>query len=255
MSEVFENNFSEDQKKWNKMWELWADGQADSPYCELMNYQGEVNNGGHYQYFDNTQNTGDLQKEMSVLETILPETLKLNLQRAYRAYLLLEENCDDDQAEEIMEQCDNMFYEKEDYINLALQNYASTIEIPPEHIESFLANLREINAMTPDDYGDRQKVKRNNKLVLANRQIAADIENKHPELKEAFAKLLMDEDWKIRCNVAHLMLELMNYPGEYRKMALDEIKSVIAKNILVHSLGNKMWLQKWYEDHPEDKLL
>ena len=59
----------------------------------------------------------------------------------------------------------------------------------------------------------------------------------------------------MRSQVAHHMLEVMNYTAEYRKMALDEIKDVINKNILVESLGNKMWLQQWYEHHPQDKLL
>ena len=30
---------------------------------------------------------------------------------------------------------------------------------------------------------------------------------------------------------------------------------VINRNIPVESLGNKMWLKQWYEQHPEDKLL
>ena len=57
---------SDEQKKWNKMWDLWTEGRADFPYKELMSYQSEVNNGGHDQYFFNTENTDDLQKELSV---------------------------------------------------------------------------------------------------------------------------------------------------------------------------------------------
>lgn len=122
-------------------------------------------------------------------------------------------------------------------------------------IETYLNNLQTINSMTLDDFGDKRKVKRNNKLADANRQIAKDIENTYSEYKEDFAKLLLHDNWKIRCQVAHHMLEVMNYPNEYRKMALDEIKDVINKNILVESLGNKMWLKQWYEQHPQDKLL
>ena len=44
------------QQRWNKMWDLWADGELDSPYASLMTYQSEVNNGGHDQYFFNTAN-------------------------------------------------------------------------------------------------------------------------------------------------------------------------------------------------------
>ena len=122
-------------------------------------------------------------------------------------------------------------------------------------IETYLSNLQIINSMTLDDYGDKRKVRKNNKLGAVNRQIATDIENIYPEYKEKFSKLLLHDDWKIRCQVAHHMLEVMNYPKEYRKMALDEIKDVINKDILVESFGNQMWLQQWYEQHPQDKLL
>ena len=46
---------TDEQKKWNKMWDLWVEGRADSPYSELMTYQSEINNGGHDQYFFNIE--------------------------------------------------------------------------------------------------------------------------------------------------------------------------------------------------------
>ena len=49
-------DLTEDQRKWNKMWELWGDGNVESPYGEIMTYQSEINNGGHSQYFFNTDN-------------------------------------------------------------------------------------------------------------------------------------------------------------------------------------------------------
>ena len=36
--------FTEEQLKWNKMWELWTEGKVKSPYFELMTYQSEINN-------------------------------------------------------------------------------------------------------------------------------------------------------------------------------------------------------------------
>ena len=69
------------EEKWNKMWELWVEGQAESPYAELMTYQSEIKNGGHDQYFTNVENTGDLQKEMMALETVLSLRLKENLKK------------------------------------------------------------------------------------------------------------------------------------------------------------------------------
>ena len=120
---------TEGQKKWNEMWGLWVEGNAESPYAELMTYQSEINNGGHGQYFTNVENTGDLQKYMSVLERILSDKLKHNLQKAYQAYLVLEKNEDDEDTEETMEQCDNVFYENEEEINWLLKEYATRIEI------------------------------------------------------------------------------------------------------------------------------
>ena len=120
---------TEEQLRWNKMWDLWVEGQADSPYAELMRYQSEINNGGHDQYFTNVENTGDLQKEMSALEQILSEKLNSNLKRAYKAYLVLEEKERDEKAEETLEQCDDVFYENEEEINQALKEYASKLEL------------------------------------------------------------------------------------------------------------------------------
>lgn len=120
---------TEEQLKWNKMWELWEDEQAESPYAELMTYQSEINNGGHDQYFTNVENTGDLKKEMLALETLLSAKLQNNLQKAYKAYLVLAEKEDDKKADEIIEQCDNMFYESEEEINNILEGYATKIKL------------------------------------------------------------------------------------------------------------------------------
>ena len=120
---------TEEQLKWNKMWELWTEERVKSPYAELMNYQSEINNGGHIQYFCNVENVSDLQKEMSELQIILTPILRENLKKAYKAYLILEENEEDEKAEEILEQCDDIFYENEEQINHLLEQYANELEI------------------------------------------------------------------------------------------------------------------------------
>ena len=117
-----------EQLKWNKMWDLWTEKKVGSPYAELMTYQSEINNGGHDQYFTNVENTGDLPKEIAELEKILPPDLKANLQKAYKAYLTLDEN-DDEEAEEAFAQCDDVFYDNEAQIDLMLQEYANNLEI------------------------------------------------------------------------------------------------------------------------------
>lgn len=119
---------TDEQLKWNKMWELWIDEKVPSPYAELMTYQSEINNGGHAQYFFNLSSICDLQKEMATLETILPSQLKETLKTAYSAFLALEES-DDKKTEEILEQSDNSFYKNEKEINRILQEYADTIEL------------------------------------------------------------------------------------------------------------------------------
>ncbi len=120
---------TEEEKKWNRMWDLWAEGEIESPYNELMTYQSEVNNGGHDQYFVNTSDNADMGNELSALYEILPEKLKVNLQKAYKAYLQSEENEDDDKAIETLENCDNVFWENESEINEMLEKYAKSISL------------------------------------------------------------------------------------------------------------------------------
>lgn len=120
---------TEEQSKWNKMLELWTEKKVDSPYAELITYQSEINNGGHDQYFTNVENTSDLNKEISALEQILSAELKNNLNKAYKAYLILEKKEEYEEAEETLEQCDDVFYEKEEEINRLLEEYACQIEL------------------------------------------------------------------------------------------------------------------------------
>ena len=93
------SELSREQKKWNKMWDLWAENRADTPYAEVMTYQSEVNNGGHDQYFLNVEQTGDLQAEISILENVLSEELRSNLLTAYDAYQMLADKESDEEWE------------------------------------------------------------------------------------------------------------------------------------------------------------
>ncbi|MBO5334019.1 MAG: hypothetical protein J6B37_07915 [Clostridia bacterium] len=120
---------SEADEKWNRMWDLWADGDIESPYNELMTYQSEVNNGGHHQYFFNTENNGDIRKDIEILCAILPDVLKDNIQTAFKAYIELEQDKNIDTNEEILEKCDDVFWENEEMINSILESYCKKIEI------------------------------------------------------------------------------------------------------------------------------
>lgn len=94
-----------------------------------MTYQSEVNNGGHLQYFDNLENVGDLQKEVSQLNRILPQILKDNLLKAYNAYLVMLKQDQDDETEIVFEKYDEIYYENEESINQLLEKYSETIEL------------------------------------------------------------------------------------------------------------------------------
>lgn len=117
----------EKDRKWNKMWDLWANGEAASPYAQLMTYQSEVGNGGHDQYFFNVNETSDVDAEVETVLAVLPEPLKGNLQRGYEAY----KACPDaeDENDEIFGECDDVFYEHEELVNALLEEYAATMKL------------------------------------------------------------------------------------------------------------------------------
>ena len=119
-----------EELKWNKMWDLWVYEKIPSPYAELMTYESEINNGGHMQFFDNVANTSDLPQTVSSLYTVLNGILKQNLEAAYNAYLEYEGNEEqEDRLDEILEECDNVFYENENEIEIILKEYAKTITL------------------------------------------------------------------------------------------------------------------------------
>lgn len=64
-----------------------------------------------------------------ILENILSEKLKSNFRKAYKAYLVLDENEMDEKAETMLEQCDDVFYENEEEINNKLKEYAMKMRL------------------------------------------------------------------------------------------------------------------------------
>ena len=119
---------SESERKWNLMWDMWADGDAESPYAELMEYESEVNNGGHSQYFFNVSNCCDLHAEVSKILSILPEPLRSSLEKGYEAFSAQEDICDD-ANEALFEECDDVFYENEQLIMDILKVYADSLTL------------------------------------------------------------------------------------------------------------------------------
>ena len=114
------------ERKWNLMWDMWVAGEAKSPYAELMEYESEVNNGGHSQYFFNIANCGDLGEAVEKLLSVLPNPLHDNLKRGYDAFAAQEDICDDEN-EELFEECDDVFYENEQMLIDILKTYADSL--------------------------------------------------------------------------------------------------------------------------------
>ena len=112
--------------KFNKMFDLWADGKIESPYQDLMTYQTEVNNGGHSQFFFNLENSRSLEVVVRENMSILPDVHKINLEKAYSAYKEYAD-IDEDKLDDILDECDNVFYQYEEEINEILEKYSLRI--------------------------------------------------------------------------------------------------------------------------------
>ncbi len=118
-------------------------------------------------------------------------------------------------------------------------------------IGEYLQNKIIIDSMTLDDYGEKKKVRKANKLATRNRKIAAIIELKHPELKEQFSDLLLSSDINVKGQVAHHILEVMNYDEKTKSEALKIIEYIANHDDdPIQRLGNSMWLKDWYAKHP-----
>ena len=109
--------------------------------------------------------------------------------------------------------------------------------------------------MEATDYGDKKSVRQHNRLATKIRAIACKIDSMDSTTKMEFSELLSHENESVRCWVAHHILEEMNYDNMCRGKALKIISCVADKNDRIDSLGNKMWLEKWLQEHPLDREL
>jgi hypothetical protein len=117
----------EARQKFDKMWDLWAEGKIPSPYADLMTYQSEVNNGGHDQFFLNVESTGHLRAVMAELRKILPLDIRMPLVEAYNARKVNGKDAEETQT--FYEHADDVFFKKEELINKVLEKYSKKIEL------------------------------------------------------------------------------------------------------------------------------
>ena len=114
--------------KWNRMWVLWMNNKLESPYQEALNYENEVRNESHLEYFKWFEENSDIEKEISMTKQVFQNTrIEEIIKTAYNAYLSLKKNDTDEEARKILAHCDEMFAECEDKIEKVLESIAETI--------------------------------------------------------------------------------------------------------------------------------
>jgi len=121
-------NHPSDKISLDKIWNMWENDSVPSPYRELMTYQAEVNNGGHMQFFDNVSNTEDLGRVAGMLQGILTGNLLKNFTKAYDSYKNMADAEDTDPLFDILDTCDDVYYENESEINRLLEEYARSLK-------------------------------------------------------------------------------------------------------------------------------
>ena len=122
------NQLSEESLKWNKMIDLWVEEKLVSPYAELITYDSEVNNGGHWQFFDNVSESDNIERVVGVLLGVLPIEFKELLEKAYEEY---KKDPDDNEGNlsPLFDKCDSFYYANSKKIDSILQNYANTLSL------------------------------------------------------------------------------------------------------------------------------
>ena len=128
-------------------------------------------------------------------------------------------------------------------------------------IEEYLSNIK-LMKLELDDYSDKRKVKKSNKLADRNRKIAKLIDKENDAIKTEYLCLLDSPDEDVRGWVAHHVIELMTFDkttNTVNQIVLQEAKAlkIIQSEAENHPdnlirLGNTMWLEQYYKDHPED---
>ena len=114
----------------NKIWDLWSEDKLPSPVADLMLYQAEVNNGGHDQFFFNLHNRIEEDapgRTISAIRSLLYGEMLKNFDAAYSAFKAYDD--DEDKACEILEKCDDFYYENEEEIMQILERLWSELDI------------------------------------------------------------------------------------------------------------------------------
>lgn len=117
----FNKEESLEKKKWNKLWEVYGNGEWNDPIFYLCDYDSCINGEGHLCFFENNEDC--LSKYSEELKKVMPDELYKNFDRALRAF---ERKIDE---ETICSEADAYFYEHEPDIIKVIQSYANTLEL------------------------------------------------------------------------------------------------------------------------------
>lgn len=122
-------------------------------------------------------------------------------------------------------------------------------------IREYIEKANIIAQLEDEDFENEDILLVYNQTVARLRFIAKEIEYDHPELKEQFKQLLFVDSITIRIWVAHHILEIMKFDDSIRKIALKEISVAVKESEPSYALGNKIWLEKWLKENPDDAIL
>ncbi len=113
-------NLRAEGERWNRMWQMYAEGTLDSEAQALCEYSAAVNGEGHAGFFDN--NKEHLEEHMRVLRKILPDDMYKGLSLAY-------ESIGSEEETESCDAADTYFFEHEYEISFLLRDIAHRIDI------------------------------------------------------------------------------------------------------------------------------
>ncbi len=119
---------TDEQLKWEYLWEKWRLEEVPEPYNTIMTYYKEIKKEGHTRFFLNIAFCGEVEKAVDKIGSLLPDILCENLKTAYSHYVILV-NEENPETEQKIRECDTVFDENEKLILDIIQEYADTLEV------------------------------------------------------------------------------------------------------------------------------
>ncbi len=119
---------TDEQLKWEYLWEQWRLEEVPEPYNTLMTYYKEIKKEGHTRFFLNIAFCGEVEKAVNKIGDLLPSVLCENLKTAYSHYVVLV-NEENEETEQKIRDCDTFFDENEQLLLDMIQEYANTLEV------------------------------------------------------------------------------------------------------------------------------